>query len=451
MLPYTPLHHLLLAGAGGALVMTSGNLSDEPIAFRDPDARTRLSAVADAMLVHDRPIHMRTDDSVTRIAAGRRTVLRRARGLVPERLGLPLPAPTPLLACGAHLKSTFCVAKGDSAWVSHHIGDLDDPATRRSFAEGVTHFEALFAVTPRIVVHDAHPDYASTTYALEREGVGHVAVQHHHAHLAAVLAEHGECGPAVGAIYDGSGLGPDGTVWGGELLVGDLRGFERAGHLYPVALPGGDRAARQPWRMAAAWLVAASDRVPERPRVLRSAVGRQEWEIVCEMARRGFAAPVTTSMGRLFDAVAALCGVRAVSRYEGQAAIELEAIADPRARGAYELPVTTGSVIDARPLIRAVAGDIEEFGDPALISARVHRSIALATAKACAQIAGVHATQTVVLSGGVFQNRRLLEETVAALGNAGLRVLIPQRLPANDGAISFGQAAIAAAGGGRSS
>jgi hydrogenase maturation protein HypF len=424
--------------------MTSGNMSDEPIAYRDDDAWERLRPVADAMLVHDRPIHMRTDDSVTRVVAGRRMVLRRARGLVPERLSLPLPATVPLLACGAHLKNTFCVAKGDRAWVSHHIGDLDDAATRQSFTEGVEHFEALFAVTPELVVHDAHPDYASTMYALEREGVRHLGVQHHHAHLAAVLAEHGETGTAVGAIYDGSGLGTDGTVWGGELLVGDLRSFTRAGHLYPVALPGGDRAARQPWRMAAAWLVAAGGQT-HIPAALADCVRQQDWETVCEMARRGFSAPQTTSIGRLFDAVAALCGVRAVCNYEGQAAIELEALADPGHRGSYEIPIDGAGVLDARPLIRAVADDADDDVPAALISARLHRAVAVATARACEQLARTAATELVVLAGGVFQNRVLLEHTVAALEQAGLRVLLPERLPANDGAISFGQAAIAAA------
>ena len=448
MLPYTPLHHLLVTDACGPLVMTSGNLSDEPIAYEDDDAKARLGAVADAMLIHDRPIHMRTDDSVMRIAAGRRTVLRRARGLVPERLALPVPASEPMLACGAHLKNTFCVAKGDSAWVSHHIGDLDDAGTRQSFSEGIAHFERLFAVTPEVVVHDLHPDYASTMYAVERDGVRHLGVPHHHAHLAAVLAEYGEMGPAVGAIYDGSGLGTDGAVWGGELLVGDLRDFKRAGHLHPVALPGGDRAARQPWRMAAAWLVAAGGqggRDPHPTDVLGEQVRTQDWETVCEMARRGFSAPQTTSMGRLFDAVAALCGICAVSSYEGQAAIEFEALADPEHGGAYELPVGADNILDPRALIRAVADDVDAGVAATLVSARLHRAVAQATVEACEQIAGANNTETVVLAGGVFQNRNLLEQTVRGLEMRGLRVLVPQRLPANDGAISFGQAAIAAA------
>ena len=257
MLPYAPLHHLLLADCGGPLVLTSGNVADEPIAYRDADALRRLRGIADLFLVHDRPIHVRADDSVVRAVAGRPAVrLRRSRGAVPASLGLPVPAARDVLACGAELKSTFCVARGGRAWVGHHIGDLREAETLLAFREGIAHFERLFAVAPALVAHDLHPDYLSTGYALARDGVEHVGVQHHHAHLAACLAEHGETGPAVGAILDGSGFGPDGTVWGGEILVGGLDGFTRAGHLYPVRLPGGDQAVRQPWRMACAWLVA---------------------------------------------------------------------------------------------------------------------------------------------------------------------------------------------------
>jgi hydrogenase maturation protein HypF len=444
MLPYSPLHHLLLADAGMPIVLTSGNVSDEPIAYRDADARERLAPIADVFLTHDRPIHMRTDDGIVRVAAGRPRVLRRSRGQVPAALPLP-GAGVPLLACGAELKSTFCVARGGRAWVSHHLGDLQDAAVRASFAEGVTHFERLFAVTPEVVAHDLHPDYASTAYALEREGVATVGVQHHHAHLAACLAEHGADGPAVGAIYDGSGLGTDGAVWGGELLAGDLRGCARVGHLRAVALPGGDRAVAQPWRMACSWLVAAGDAdVPALPAPLRGAVDPAGWAAVARLARRGFASPPTTSMGRLFDAVAALCGVRAVVRYEGQAAIELEAAADLAWHGAYPLPVGADLVLDARPAIRAVCDDVARGVPAGIVAARLHRGVAAATAQACALAAARCATERVVLSGGVFQNRLLLEETRARLLAAGLEVLIPERLPCNDGGIAFGQAAIAA-------
>jgi hydrogenase maturation protein HypF len=445
MLPYTPLHHLLIAGAGGPIVLTSGNVSDEPIAYRDDDALERLSAIADAFLVHDRPIRTRTDDSVLRVVRGRPLVLRRSRGIVPESLTLPLPCARPVLAVGAQLKSTFCVARGTRAWVGHHIGDLDDARTRAAYVEGIAHFERLFAVTPEVVAHDLHPDYASTAVALAREGVATLGVQHHHAHLAACLAEHGRTGAAVGVIYDGSGLGDDGTLWGGELLVGDLRRFRRVGHLWPVRLPGGDRAARQPWRMAASWLVACGTAQPPPPPGLRDVVAADAWATVCEMARRGFSAPVTTSMGRLFDGVAALCGLRARCSYEGQAAVELEAAADASQRGAYDLPLLPGLVIDARPMIRAIMDDVQAGVDVPVVAARFHRAVAEATAAACAQAARQAGLATVVLSGGVFQNRLLLTWTADALAALDLEVLVPERLPPNDGGISYGQAAIAAA------
>ncbi len=474
MLPSTPLHHLLLADARTTLVMTSGNASDEPIAYRDQDALERLGAIADAVLLHDRPIEVRVDDSIVRSlgAAGRAhpLMLRRSRGYAPRSLALPQPVPA-LLACGAELKSTFCVANGSRAWVSHHIGDLRNWETLRSFREGIDHFEALFAVEPEVVVHDLHPDYLSTGYALQREDVELIGVQHHHAHLAAVLAEHGERGRAIGAIYDGSGLGSDGTVWGGELLLGDLGHVERVGHLHPVRLPGGDGAVREPWRMACAWLLAAFDGEAPLPVSMRGRVDGERWEQVAEMARRGTSSPLTSSVGRLFDAVAALCGIRTVVSDEGRAAIELEAaaVAAPgsadaggaragearrtaagaRAAGelAYPLPLVEGDLLqlDARVTVRAVVGDLAAGVSPAVVSARFHNGLADATAHALSLLARREDVRTVVLSGGVFQNRLLLERCMARLADTGLRVLIARELPPNDGAISYGQAAVASA------
>jgi hydrogenase maturation protein HypF len=445
MLAYTPLHHLLLRDIGAPLVMTSGNVADEPIAYRDEDALERLGSIADLFLLHDRPIHVRADDSVVRAVAGRRTLpLRRSRGFVPSSIELPRAAGRPVLACGAELKSTFCVAKGTRAWLGHHIGDLHLEETLRAYRDGISHFERLFAVEPEIVAHDLHPDYLSTAYALEREGVEHVAVQHHHAHLAACLAEHGECGPAVGAIYDGSGFGPDGTVWGGELLIGDLDGYVRAGHLRPVRLPGGDQAARQPWRMACAWLVEAMDvDEPALPAALRDAVDEARWRTIASMARRGAMAPTTTSAGRLFDTVAALCGLRATVTYEGQAAAELEACRDPFERGAYAVDVRDDGVLDPRETVLSVARDVAGGVPVGVVSARFHRGFADATALACAEIAARHDLDLAVLSGGVFQNRALLESAAAALEARGLRVLVPERVPPNDGGIALGQAAVA--------
>ena len=436
MLPYSPLHHLLLADVGEPLVMTSANVSDEPIAYEDSDARERLTAIADLFLVHDRPIHMRTDDSVVRGSV----FLRRSRGYVPASTPLPLPAERPILACGAELKSTFCVAKGRRAWVGHHIGDLRNYETLQSFTSGVEHFQRLFAVQPEIVAHDLHPDYLSTRYALDRSGVEHVGVQHHHAHLAACLAEHGELGRAVGAIYDGSGYGLDGTVWGGELLVGDMRAFERVGHLRVARLPGGDRAVEQPWRMACAWLVEATGSTPPLPPALAGPVSAETWRAVADMAASGFSSPLTTSVGRLFDAVAALCGVRTTINYEGQAAVELEASCDPGERGAYEIPD-----LDPSPAIRAIAHDIAAGVPVGVVAARFHNGLAQATADACIAAASAAGVDVAVLSGGVFANRVLLSRTADLLGRAGLRVLVPRRLPPGDGGISYGQAAIAAA------
>ena len=443
MLPYSPLHHLLLDEAGRTLVMTSANVSDEPIVYEDGDARARLEGIADLFLVHDRPIHMRTDDSVVRAVGGREAplMLRRSRGWVPDGLVLPVEADRPVLACGAELKNTFCVAKGRHAWVSHHIGDLENWETLRSFRSGVEHFERLFAVAPGLVAHDLHPEYLSTKYALERSGVEHVGVQHHHAHLAACLAEHGERGPAVGAIFDGTGYGEDGTVWGGELLIGDLEGFKRAGHLWPVRLPGGERAIREPWRMACAWLAELEEGdPPPLPRRLAEAVDARRWCEVAQLARSGVASPITTSMGRLFDAVSALCGIRPVVNYEGQAAAELEARADRSERGEYPLPPT----LDARETVLTLAADLDQGTAVELVSARFHNTVARATAAACADIASNRRLDTVVLSGGVFQNRLLLERTLEALAGHSLRPLVPERLPPNDGGISFGQAAVAA-------
>jgi len=451
MLPYSPMHHLLLADTATTLVMTSGNVADEPIAYRDREAMERLGGIADLFLVHDRPIHTRTDDSVLRtvmVGARRPLILRRSRGYVPDAIELPVAAPRPLLACGAELKNTFCVAKGVRAWVGHHVGDLRNYETLRSFTEGVEHFRRLFAIEPEVVAHDLHPEYLSTKYALDLDGLQPLGVQHHHAHLAACLAEHGETGGAIGAIYDGAGHGTDGTVWGGELLWGDLEGFERDGSLLAVRLPGGDAAVRQPWRMACAWLATTGEGDPRPPAALAGKVDPNAWAKVAGLARTGLSSPLTTSMGRLFDAVAALCGLRAEVNYEGQAAIELEAACDRAERRAYPLPVAEREghlVLDARETVCALVAEVSRGVAAPLVAARFHNALAGATATACRLAAERRGTRTVVLSGGVFQNRRLLETTASRLTDAGLRTLVPGRLPPNDGGIAYGQAAVAAA------
>ncbi|HTQ69823.1 MAG TPA: carbamoyltransferase HypF [Solirubrobacteraceae bacterium] len=473
MLPSTPLHHLLLGDLGTALVMTSGNASEEPIAFEDDDAIARLAAIADALLIHDRPIHARADDSVLRalgasehaadppsasrpaITRERRAtggthppalMVRRSRGYVPRDLALPQ-ATRPLLACGAELKSTFCLAHRTRAWVGPHVGDLRSWETYRSFTDGVGRFEQLLALDPEVVVHDLHPDYLSTKYALQREIPHVIEVQHHHAHFAAVLAEHGRLGRAVGAIYDGAGLGTDGSLWGGELLAGELGHSRRVGHLWPVRLPGGDAAAREPWRMACSWLAEAGHGDAPLPAGMAVAVSAARWEQVGELVRTGTASPITTSMGRLFDAVAALCAIRLSAREEGTAAMELEAAAREGERHAYPLALLDGDVLklDARETVLAIVEDLRGDVPPALVSARFHNAIAEATVRALVVLAGREDTRAVVLAGGVFQNRLLLERCIAGLAGNGLSVLIPRELPPNDGAISYGQAAVAAA------
>jgi hydrogenase maturation protein HypF len=369
---------------------------------------------------------------------------------VPASLPLPVDCGRHLLACGAELKNTFALSKGGRAWVGHHVGDLKNYETLRSFTTGIGHFERLFAVEPEMVAHDLHPDYLSTKHAHELERVRLIGVQHHHAHLAACLAEHGGTGPAIGAIFDGAGYGEDGTVWGGELLVGGLENFERGGLLFPVLMPGGDAAVRQPWRMACAWLTEAVGERPPLPRGLRGQVAPDRWHQVAELARSGVSSPATTSAGRLFDAVAALCGVRAEVNYEGQAAVELEAAADPLEAAAYPLPVVGAEadaplLLDARETVRAVARDVDRGVPVPRVSARFHNALADATATACEALAARSGIGTVVLSGGVFQNRTLLARTAALLRGSGLRVLVPKLLPPNDGGIAYGQLAVAAA------
>jgi hydrogenase maturation protein HypF len=457
MLPYTPLHQLLLSDAGMPLVMTSGNVSDEPIAFRDTDALARLARIADLFLVHDRPIEWRVDDSIVRVVsvagARRSMMLRRSRGYVPAPLTLPVAAPEPLLACGGQLKNTYCLARGQQAWLGPHIGDLASHETLCSYENGVAHHERLFAVRPRRVAYDSHPEYLSTKYAVDRaEASSEIeldAVQHHHAHLAACLAEHGERGPAIGVIFDGTGYGLDGAMWGGEVLLGDLTRCERVGHLRAVRMPGGEAAVREPWRMACAWLSELSpDALPALPRLLVRRVDERAWRAVVGLARSGVASPYTTSVGRLLDAMSAVCGVRHVVSYEGQAAIELEMLADERESVWYDLQlheIDGMLTMDARPLIRGVLRDLAALVPVSMIAARIHNSIANVAVRCCRAVAEDRGVRTVVLSGGVFQNMLLLERTASALSNAGFRVLVPERVPPNDGGIAFGQAAIAAA------
>ncbi len=449
MLPYTPLHHLLLAAVAAPIVLTSGNVSDEPIAYTDTDAFERLGGIADAFLTHDRPIHIRTDDSVVRPWRGRESVLRRSRGFVPEPVTLPWTAPRPLLACGAELKNTFCLAKDRHAFISHHIGDLENFETLRSFTDGIVHFGRLFGVEPALVAHDLHPEYLSTKHASElagRAGVELVGVQHHHAHIASCLADNGEAGPVLGVAFDGTGFGEDGTIWGGEFLLADLTTYERVGHLAPLPMPGGAAAIRQPWRMAAAYLDKAFDGSPPEELLVLSR-NASTWATVAQLARRGVASPLTSSAGRLFDAVSAMLVPRDAIHYEGQAAIELERLADPAERGAYPVTVSgTGPLVVAgTDLVRAVAEEVVRGVAPPVVAARFHNGLARVITRCCVSLREATGVGTVAVSGGVFQNLLLLDRTVDLLHQNGFRVLTHAGVPANDGGISLGQAAVAAA------
>jgi len=451
MLPATPLHHLLCRRLGRPLVATSGNLSEEPIVIEDDDACARLAPMVAGVLSHDRPIVRHVDDSVGWFVAGEFRLLRRARGYapLPVRVRGEWPA---ILAVGAHLKNTVALAVRDQVFVSQHIGDLETEGALRAFERVIEDFLRMYRVRPEAIAHDLHPDYLSTQWARaasERLGAPLVGVQHHHAHLAACLAEHGAHGPALGVTWDGTGWGPDGTVWGGEFLLGDASGFERVAHLRPFRLPGGETAVREPARSAAGALreVLGPAWVEERglrPTMSFRDTGRGVME---RMMAKGLNSPATTSAGRLFDALAALAGLNQPMNFEGQAAMRFEAIAEPGDHGAYPVEVRApelegaAMVVDWAPLVAAVLEDVKRNAAAGVIAARAHDGLVRAIAEVAAQV-GVG---RVVLSGGCFQNRRLTEGVIEELSEAGHEVLIHRLVPPNDGGVSLGQAAVAAA------
>jgi hydrogenase maturation protein HypF len=453
MLPYTPLHHLLLHELGGIpLVMTSGNRSDEPIAYEDRDALERLRGIADFFLTNDRPIFLRCDDSVTRIVAGVELPIRRSRGDAPRPLLLPIPCSQPTLALGGQLKATFALGRGRHAFLSHHIGDLDHYEAFRAYDQAIAHYERLFRVSPACVVRDLHPDYASTRYAEQHAGARPtIAVQHHHAHVASCMAENGLDEPVIGVAFDGTGYGTDGTIWGGEFLVGDYVGFRRAAHLRPVVLPGGEQAIREPWRMAVAYLLDAGLDLSD----LGEAVTSTARDAVERIIARRFNSPATTSAGRLFDAVAALAGVRHRVSYEGQAAIELEWLAtdvEPDAVYPFEVEdaregelTETRLVLDMRPMIAEVAEDVRRGAAAATIARRFHSTMVVAIVRVCDRLRAETGLDAVVLSGGVFLNALLTAEAFARLEVEGFRVYRHHEVPPNDGGLCLGQLAVAAA------
>ena len=445
MLPYSPLHHLLLDGPLKSLVMTSGNVSDEPISYKNEEAFHRLSKIADYFLFHDRKIHMRCDDSVTRVFEGKPYILRRSRGYVPFPIKLSFPLGM-ILACGGELKNTFCLTRGNYAFVSHHIGDLENLETLASFEEGIEHFKKLFYIEPRAVVYDLHPDYLSTQYALSIPNISKIGVQHHHAHIVSAMVENGMEGDVIGVALDGTGFGLDGTLWGGEFIRANLRDFDRLAHLKKVPMPGGSMAIKEPWRMAMVYLSEAFGEEATQLRIdLTKRIDFQKWDILRKAVGKKINSPLTSSMGRLFDAVSSLLSIRDEVRYEGQAAIELEKIADHGVKEEYpptirkdENPMT----IDPTEMIRGIVRDMMEGMSSSKISGKFHRSIARLILETCEAIRSKDRLNRVVLSGGVFQNMLLLSLVTEGLRSSGFDVYTHHLVPTNDGGISLGQAVI---------
>jgi hydrogenase maturation protein HypF len=462
MLPYTPLHHILLGDVGHPLVMTSGNLSEEPIAQTNAEAHRRLGPLADAFLMHNRDIYARYDDSVwfsPALPLQPPQPIRRSRGYAPFPIRLPFKTEQ-ILATGAELKNTFCLTRDDFCFLSQHIGDMENLETLEHFEASIALFQHLFRIEPEFIAHDLHPDYASTNYAKEdAQRAERIPIQHHHAHIAACLADNDHKphdGPVIGVVWDGTGYGLDGQIWGGEFFIGDYGGFRRAAHLEYLPMPGGDAAIRNPWRLAMGYIYSLTQELPElAPSSAEPGQGisEQERRIVRQQVDRHLNTPYTSAAGRLFDAVAALIGIRHRVTYEAQAAIEMEMLAS-----AYTGPATQeeaypfavepggdGSVIRLREMLTAIQSDMAAGAGQAEIAWRFHRTLADMIFSICQRISGESGLRTVALSGGCFQNRLLLALAVPRLEQAGFRVLLHRQVPCNDGGISLGQAALAQA------
>ena len=449
MLPYAPLHYLLLEKANGfpqTLVMTSGNLSEEPIATDNDEARQRLTSLADAFLMHNRDIYIRCDDSVVRVFEEEIYPIRRSRGYAPFPVKLPWEVP-PLLAAGSELKNTFCITNKNYAFLSHHIGDMENYETLKSFEQGVEHFERLFRVKPEAIAYDLHPNYLATRYALEhaeRENLPAIGVQHHHAHIAACMAEHGLVGsePVIGVSFDGTGYGEDGAIWGGEFLIADYKSYQRPFHLQYFPLPGGDASIKKPARTALALLWSLGIEWDEH---LASVVefNKEERKLLHTQLEKKINTPMTSSMGRLFDAAAALAGVRQIVNYEGQAAIEFEALADPDETGSYSFGLNQNEV-EVRSGIESLIKDVMTGIPISKISARFHNGLAETVRMTANKMNRATGIRSVALSGGVWQNLTLIGRTLSLLRTDGFTVYLHRQVPTNDGGLSLGQAVIAA-------
>jgi len=444
MLPYTPLHHLLIKEVGGPLVLTSGNHTDEPIVHHDEQAFARLGEIADAFLIHDREIHVRCDDSVVRVVSRNDYPLRRSRGFAPEAV-IVRPFSRPVLAAGGELKHTFCIGVGERAILSHHIGDLATWEAMSALLEGVEHFTRVFDAAPEVVAYDLHPEYLSTKWAKGLDVPTKIAVQHHHAHIASCLADNGREGPVIGLALDGTGWGDDDTIWGCEVLECDFAFYRRRAHLRYIPLPGGEAAIKQPWRVAAVYLREAFGEAADELALDFVRRTRDEWRPILSMAASGINSPPASSAGRLFDAVAALSGLRDNVTYEGQAAAELEQIADPSVTIAYPCSVRD-SEIDGVELVAAAAEDLAHGRSVGHVSAAFHNGLARSLVQCCRQLRVESGLDVVALSGGTWQNLLLLERVAGGLTEDGFEVLIHRRVPPNDGGLALGQAVVANSG-----
>ncbi len=445
MLPYTPLHHLLMKETAMALVMTSGNLSEEPIAKDNEEAFSRLWSIADAFLVHDRDIYVQYDDSVTAVVNGQPTILRRARGYAPFPIRLPFPM-KPVLACGAHLKNTFCLTRDSYAFISQHIGDLENLETFNHFQRTVDLYRKIYRIQPLIVAYDLHPEYLATKYAFLLSGPK-IGIQHHFAHMVSCMAENNEHGPVIGLSFDGLGYGTDGNLWGGEVLVGNLDSFARKAHLEYVPMPGGTAAIQHPWRMALSYLYTFLGREGVFKHLdLFAGMGEEKIGILLQQMDKKIHCPLTSSCGRLFDGISALLGLCPSVSYEGQAAAELEMIADPREKGAYGFASEERGgveILRLGSLFEEILGDRQKGTDPSTIAGKFHNTLVKMAVASCERIVGQGGPRKVALSGGVFQNRLLLERMKETFGQRRFQVLTHRQVPCNDGGLSLGQAVIA--------
>ncbi|MGQ9618428.1 MAG: carbamoyltransferase HypF [Candidatus Aminicenantia bacterium] len=443
MLPSTPLHHIINNFYKKPLVMTSGNLTEEPIAMENDEALKRLKGIADSFILHNRGIYTRYDDSVVRVAFGEEIVLRRARGYAPFPISLPFEVEE-ILACGAELKNTFCLTKKNYAFISQHMGDLENMETMENFLNNLELFKRLFRIKPKIVAYDLHPQYLSTQYALSLKNVELIGVQHHHAHMASCMIENGFTGKAIGVSFDGTGYGLDRNIWGGEFLVGDFSDFKRRGHLSYVPLAGGEETIRKPYRMALCYLLSQSPNIPSfLPNKFLKSIKDEEIIAVDSMIKNRFNTYLTSSAGRLFDAVSAILGIRGVNTFEAQAAIELEMVADEREEGFYPFEFKEELIFDQHSIFNYVLEEIKNGVEVEKISARFHNTIALLILRTCEILREKEGIKTVAISGGVFQNFFLLRKVVNLLREEGFSVLLNKKIPTNDGGVSLGQAIIA--------